>query len=259
MAKYDFAGKVAVVTGGAQGIGDGIVRKLLKDGMSVVVGDVDPEALDEASAELTPSGHWLGVRTDVACETDVRALMRAAVARFGRIDALINNAGIGSVRTPLEETTRTAWDRVMAVNLTGLFLCAREAAPELRRHHGAMVNIASTRALQSEPDTFAYSTSKGGVVALTHALAVSLGPAVRVNAICPGWIEVGDCRKTSARRPVVHGAADCSQHPAGRVGTPADIAELAAYLIAPESGFVTGQAFAVDGGMTIKMIYEPDP
>ena len=98
MAKYDFAGKVAVVTGGAQGIGDGIVRKLLKDGMSVVVGDVDPEALDEVSAELTPSGHWLGVLTDVACETDVRALMRAAVARFGRIDALINNAGIGSVR-----------------------------------------------------------------------------------------------------------------------------------------------------------------
>jgi NAD(P)-dependent dehydrogenase (short-subunit alcohol dehydrogenase family) len=259
MARYDFAGKVAVVTGGAQGIGDGIVRKLLGDGMSVAVGDADAEALDEASGVFSASGRWLGVRTDVAREDDVRALMRTAVARFGRIDALINNAGIGGFPAPLEETTLAAWERVMAVNLTGAFLCAREAAPELRRRNGAMVNIASTRALQSEPGTFAYSASKGGVVALTHALAVSLGPAVRVNAICPGWIEVGDCRKTSARRPVAHRTADRAQHPAGRVGTPADIAELAAYLIAPESGFVTGQAFAVDGGMTIKMIYEPDP
>ncbi len=258
MARYDFSGKVAVVTGGAQGIGSGIVRKFVDDGMSVVVGDIDGAALDEASAVFAASGRWHGIRTDVACEAEVRALLAAAVARFGRIDALVNNAGIGGARAPLEETTHAAWERVIAVNLTGAFLCAREAAPALRRTGGAIVNIASTRALQSEPDTFAYSASKGGIVALTHALAVSLGPAVRVNAICPGWIEVGDYRKLSEHRPVAHRPADRAQHPVGRVGTPADIAELAAYLIAPESGFVTGQAFAVDGGMTVKMIYEPD-
>ncbi len=255
MAKYDFTGKVAVVTGGAQGIGSGIARKLLDDGMAVMVGDTDAEALAEASAALGASGRWAGVRADVACEAEVRALMAAAVERFGRIDALVNNAGINSAGSALEETTLAAWERVIAVNLTGQFLCAREAAPELRRRGGAIVNIASTRALQSEPGTFAYSASKGGVVALTHALAVSLGPAVRVNAICPGWIEVGDCQRAARRRPVAHSAADRAQHPAGRVGTPADIAELAAYLLAPESGFVTGQAFTVDGGMTKKMIY----
>lgn len=257
MAKYDFGGKVAVVTGGAQGIGSGIVRKLLGDGMAVVVGDADDEALAEASTALAASGRWFGVRADVACEADVQTLMAAAVAHFGRIDTLVNNAGLMGPQTTLEETSITAWERVLAVNLTGAFLCAREAAPELRRHAGAIVNIASTRALQSEANTFAYSASKGGVVALTHALAVSLGPEVRVNAICPGWIEVGDCRKTSTQRTVTHSTADRVQHPVGRVGVPADIAELAAYLVAPESGFVTGQVFVVDGGMTRKMIYEP--
>ncbi len=257
MARYDFAGRVAVVTGGAQGIGSGIARRFLEDGMTVVAADTDAEALAEASDALGSCGRWVGVRADVACEADVRALMAAAVARCGRIDALVNNAGIMGPQTALEETDLAAWDRVLAVNLTAHFLCAREAAPVLRRCGGAIVNIASTRALQSEANTFAYSASKGGVVALTHALAVSLGPEVRVNAICPGWIEVGDCRKAAARRPATHSEADRAQHPAGRVGVPADIAELAAYLVAPESGFVTGQAFVVDGGMTRKMIYVP--
>jgi NAD(P)-dependent dehydrogenase (short-subunit alcohol dehydrogenase family) len=156
---------------------------------------------------------------------------------------------------PVTKLTLAAWNRTLAVNLTGAFLMAKHAAPHLRRARGAIVNIASTRALQSEPDTEAYSATKGGIVALTHALAVSLGPDVRVNCVSPGWIDVSGRQKTRKRRQARLSRADHLQHPAGRVGTPEDVAALVAYLLADEAGFVTGQNFVCDGGMTRKMIY----
>ena len=136
------------------------------------------------------------------------------------------------------------WNRRIGVNLTGPFLMAKHAAPHLRRSRGAIVNIASTRALQSEPDTEPYAASKAGLVGLTHALAMSLGPDVRVNCISPGWIAHQRVRKK-----------DHAQHPVGRVGRDEDVAELVAYLISDAAGFVTGQNFVIDGGMTKKMIY----
>ena len=150
------------------------------------------------------------------------------------------------VRKKLADLTLAEWSLVLATNLTSTFLLARATADLLAAAGGAIVTIASTRARMSEPDTESYAASKGGLVALTHALAVSLGPAVRANAILPGWIDV----RGEALRPVDH-----AQHPAGRVGTPADIAAMAAWLLGPESGFVTGAAFVADGGMTRKMIY----
>jgi NAD(P)-dependent dehydrogenase (short-subunit alcohol dehydrogenase family) len=181
--------------------------------------------------------------------------MDETVRAFKGLGALINNAGISRFKS-LEGTTLADWQAVIGTNLTGAFLCSKYAAPHLRERGGAIVNIASTRALMSEADTEAYAASKGGIVALTHALAVSLGPAVRVNCISPGWIETGEWEKKSARRAPRHSERDRLQHPAGRVGVPEDIAALVDYLISPEAGFITGANFVVDGGMTRKMIYE---
>jgi NAD(P)-dependent dehydrogenase (short-subunit alcohol dehydrogenase family) len=245
--------KVAFITGGAQGIGQAIAERFLQDDLCVVLADSDVEAGEETARRLADIGPVRFIRTDVADESQVRHAVEETVREFGHLDILVNNAGIGHT-VPLTELSLADWNRVLGVNLTGAFLCARHAAPHLRASGGTIVNIASTRALQSEPDTEAYSASKGGLVALTHALAMSLAPEVRVNCVSPGWIDVSGWKK-SAATPAVLTEADHRQHPAGRVGTPEDVAALVAFLAAPESGFVTGANFVVDGGMTRKMIY----
>lgn len=244
----------AIVTGGAQGIGKATAKRLLEKGMNVVIADVDEEAGKETTREYDRLGNIRFIPCDVSNDAQVRRLIDGTVEEFHGIDALVNNAGISRFK-PLDEAALEDWNAVIGTNLTGTFLCSKYAAPYLRVARGAIVNIASTRALMSEPNTEAYAASKGGIVALTHALAVSLGPHVRVNCICPGWIEVGNWKKTSARTMPRHTEQDRLQHPAGRVGVPNDIAALVDYLISPEAGFITGANFVVDGGMTRKMIY----
>ncbi|OGV67120.1 MAG: oxidoreductase [Lentisphaerae bacterium RIFOXYC12_FULL_60_16] len=248
--------RTAMVTGGAQGIGFCISRTLLKDGWSVVMADIDAEAGSEAVARLRRGGPVAFVPTDVADDDSVKRAVQEMVRRFGRIDAVINNAGISApYNGPVEKVTPDQWNRILGVNLTGTFLTTRHAASYLRKARGSIVNIASTRALQSEPNSEAYAASKGGLLALTHALAVSLGPAIRVNAICPGWIDVTGLKKRSLRRPATLSRADHAQHPVGRVGVPEDIAAAVRFLVGPESGFITGQNLVIDGGMTRRMIY----
>lgn len=249
------APKTAIITGAGQGIGRATARHLLGCGYAVVIAEVDAEAGRETEREYAALGRVRFVPCDVAREDQVRALIDAAVAEFGGVDVLVNNAAV-SRRKPLAELGLEEWNAVLGVNLTGPMLCARYAAPYLKTAGGAMVNIASTRALMSEPHTEAYAASKGGLTALTHALALSLGPEIRVNCICPGWIETGDWKKRSRRREPEHSERDRSQHPAGRVGRPEDIAALVAFLVSEKAGFITGANFVVDGGMTRKMIYE---
>ncbi len=230
------SGEVALVTGAAHGIGLAVARRLVADGWRVVAAD-----RDEAPGQdgLRP------VVADVSSEAEVISLVGDIRAREGRLDALVSNAGIMR-RKPLRDLSLADWSAVIGTNLTATYLLVRAAEDLLRAAHGSVVTIASTRARMSEPNTESYAASKGGLVALTHALAVSLGPDVRVNCISPGWIDVAG----EALRPEDH-----AQHPAGRVGRPQDIAALAAFLLGGESGFVTGAEFVVDGGMTRKMIY----
>jgi NAD(P)-dependent dehydrogenase (short-subunit alcohol dehydrogenase family) len=229
--------RIALVTGGARGIGAAIAGRLARDGYGVVVADID------AGGAAPAGGRY--AQCDVADEASVRALLDSVRAMEGRLDALVCNAGI-NIRKPIAALSLAEWSRVIGTNLTSTFLLTRAAESLLRAAKGAVVTIASSRARMSEADTEAYAASKGGLVALTHALAISLGPDVRVNCISPGWIFT----KGEPPRPEDH-----AFHPVGRVGTPEDVAALAAFLLGPESGFITGAEFVVDGGVTRKMIY----
>jgi NAD(P)-dependent dehydrogenase (short-subunit alcohol dehydrogenase family) len=226
---------VALVTGGARGIGGAIASHLHANRWQVVVADRDPAPIGRS------------VICDVSDETAVTALIDGIRATETRLDALICNAGFG-IRKPIADLTLAEWSSVLATNLTSTFLLVRAAEFLLRDTNGAIVTIASTRAHMSEPNTEAYSASKGGLVALTHALAISLGPRIRVNCISPGWI------LTKGPTPTHEESAF---HPAGRVGSPEDVAALAAFLVGRDSGFITGAEFVLDGGVTRKMIY-PD-
>jgi NAD(P)-dependent dehydrogenase (short-subunit alcohol dehydrogenase family) len=246
-----------LVTGAGQGIGKGITRTLLQAGTQVLLAELDEEAGRRTEQEYAAVGRCHFVRTDVSDESSVAAAIQQCLATFGRLDGLVNNAGIANpLSGPVEGLSLADWNRVIGTNLTGLFLCSKHAAPELRRRRGAIVNISSTRALQSERNSEAYAAAKGGVVALTHALAISLGPEVRVNCISPGWIDVSAWKKQPAPQGSGLGERDHAQHPVGRVGRPEDIAALALFLLGSGAGFITGQNFVVDGGMTRKMIYE---
>jgi hypothetical protein len=229
--------RIALVTGGAHGIGAAIAARLASDGFLPVVADIDP------SGTPPPGGRY--VHCDVSDEASVRSLVDRVRVSEGRLDALVCNAGI-NIRKPIATLSLAEWSRVIGTNLTSTFLLTRAAEPLLRAAKGAVVTIASSRARMSEQDTEAYAASKGGLVALTHALAISLGPDVRVNCISPGWIYT----KGDPPRPEDH-----AFHPVGRVGTPEDIAALTAFLVGPESGFITGAEFVIDGGVTRKMIY----
>jgi len=222
--------KKAIITGGAGLIGSGLCTALLAQGWQVASFDLEPG----------PEG-----AQSVICDVSEEASVAAAFAELGwdELDLLVNNAGIASPdRGPMAELSLAEWRRVTDSHLTGAFLMSRAAIP-LLNEGGGVIHMVSTRAFMSEPNTEAYAASKGALVALTHAMAISLGPKIRVNAVAPGWISDGEDLSEE----------DHAQHPVGRVGRADDIAGAVLYLA--EAGFVTGQVLTVDGGMTRKMIY----
>ena len=235
---------VALVTGGARGVGRGIAHCLLNAGWRVIVADV----LKAESEALLPTNKIEYICTDISNEEQVAKLFVHIMSVYGNLNGVVNNAAIANPYTGAVETLALEeWQRFINTNLTGTFLVGRAAIPLLRATRGAIVNIASTRWQQSEPHCEAYAATKGGVVAMTHALALSLSGQVRVNCISPGWIATDH----SSLSPNDH-----QQHPAGRVGKPEDIGNMVEFLLSEKSGFITGQNFIIDGGMTKKMIYD---
>lgn len=244
----ELKGRVVVITGAANGIGRSLAVEYAKRGAALALLDKDKLGLYETGKLLKEGSMSIERVLDLQEAELIPLVFQSILEHFQKMDILINNAGFG-ITKPLFELELEQWDSVINTNLRATFLCTREAAKSMKDRGGSVVNIASTRALMSEPNTEAYAASKGGVLALTHAMAISLGPyKIRVNAISPGWIETkyyGDLR------PIDH-----EQHPSGRVGRPEDIARACLYLTHPENDFITGTNLIIDGGMTKRMIYE---
>lgn len=246
-----------IITGGAQGIGKITTLALLKENYSVSVFDQDKEALEEMKQELkleVKSENCSFHLVDVSNECAVISAINESLKVFGSIYGIVNNAAI-SINKPIGELTLAEWNEVIGTNLTGAFLCSKYALPYLKETNGCIINMASTRAFQSESDTEAYSASKGGIFAFTHALAMSAAPHVRVNCISPGWIDVSGVKKTSKAQQYHLKQSDHKQHPAGRVGNAKDIARTILFLLDERNDFITAQNFVIDGGMTRKMVY----
>lgn len=246
--------KTAIITGGGQGIGSVTAKELIKENFQVAILEIDREAGEEIAGEIDLPGQFLFVETDISNELMVKDAIRKIIEKFDSVDVLINNAAI-AINKPFEQLKLEEWDRVIQTNLTGAFLSTKYALPHLKKAKGSIINLCSIRAFMSEPNTEAYSASKGGIFALTHALAMSLGPEIRVNCISPGWIDVIPYQKRGNRKKVQLSSEDHRQHPAGRVGKPEDISSAIRFLIDVKNRFITGQNFIIDGGMTRKMIY----
>ena len=242
-------GKVAVITGGAAGIGFAYARRFLAEGARVVVADIaDPGA---AVDKLDRAGRALGVRTDVSDATSVHAMVEAARARFGRIDILVNNAAVFATLTPqrFDEIPEAEWDRVMAVNVKGVWNCARAVVPAMRAQGGGrIVNVASAIVAKGTALLMHYVTSKGAVVAMTRALAREFGPdRITVNAVAPGLI-LSDSVQANPDITGFQEAAVMQARSLKRDAFPDDVEGTVVFLASDDSAFMSGQTLIVDGG-----------
>jgi len=244
------AGRAAIITGAASGIGRAIAERFAGEGAAVLIADVQRDAGEAVATAIRAAGGQAEfVATDVTAEADVRAMVDAAVVRFGRLDIVVNNAGIGRF-VPFEQLEPGDWDRVFAVNLRAAYLGCRHALPHLRRTgRGVILNVASQSGLQSQAMNEAYCASKAGVILLTRSLARELAPeGIRVNCICPGGTDTPLLRAFS--RTIRSADSTASRPPLGRFARPDEIAAAALFLVSDEASYVTGVALPVDGGAT---------
>ena len=247
------------MTGGGSGIGSAVARRLAGDGYGVIVTGRRAEACNAVVGELEAAGHEaLAVAADVGDPADAGRVLAAAVERFGGVDVLVSNAGIGDAAPVLEETPE-GWDRVMRTNLTGAFLMARAALPTLIERRGSVVTISSVNGVLAGPGWAAYCTSKAGLIMLTRTLANDYGPqGVRANCVCPGWVRTPmadfDMDEVARMHGVDREAAyrlTHAENPLRRPGEPEEVASVVAFLSGPDAAYVNGATVPVDGGTSI--------
>jgi len=250
--RFDFTDKRVLVTGGARGIGRGAVAAFLEAGARVAVNGRTAESTAAGIAALGKGARLLAVPGDVATAAGCAALVGAAVEGLGGLDVLVNSAGVAK-DGPIEEFDEAAWDAMLDVNLKGTFFCIRAALAALRASRGNIVNVASDAGLIGERGLAVYCASKGGVVNLTRALALELAPEVRVNCVCPGYVDTDMVRRDGIEQAADPAAAEravIDYAPLKRMATPGEIATAIAYLASDDARFVTGAAFQIDGGST---------
>jgi len=244
--------RVALVTGGAYGIGRGIVQEFANKGETVVLADRDDERGAALEASLRKSGtQALFVHADIRIESEVEAMMVRTGEAFGRLDVLCNNAGIERYRTA-DEYTIEDWNAISETNLRGAFLCTKYAYPLLKKSKGCIVNISSVQAFANEPKISAYAASKAGLLGLTRGMALDFAPdGVRVNAVCPGAIQTGMMEPFIKDQPDSAEAVKAIGRtiPLGRVGQPEDIAQAVYFLASSAAAYITGVSLVVDGGL----------
>jgi NAD(P)-dependent dehydrogenase (short-subunit alcohol dehydrogenase family) len=249
----DYTGKVALVTGAAAGMGLATARAFAESGAAVVLSDIDERAVTSAADALVKAGHAaLGVRCDVSDDVSVAALVERTLAEFGRLDAAFNNAGVMARISPVAETSADEWERVIGINLRGVWNCMRyELRVMQRQRSGVIVNNASVGALTGNPGIASYIAAKHGVIGLTRTAALEyVKYGIRVNAVNPGLID------TQIARDVVSGDqqayAELAENvPIGRAGRPEEIASAVLWLCSPAASYVIGHGLTVDGGMTV--------
>jgi len=253
----DLSGQVAVITGGAMGIGGGTARRLAADGASVLIADINGEAAEQNAARIREAGGTAeAITADVSKSADIHRAIDTAVERWGKLTILVNNAfGVAAMaKGTALEVEEDDWDRGFAVLVKALFIGAKHAVPLMQAAGGgSIINISSVHGLLAAPRALVYDTGKAAVIGLTRQLAVDFGPlGIRVNAICPGHIVTEHMERQWAENPEGLRFFD-QQYPVRRTGTPADIAAAIAFLCSQDASFITGQALTVDGGLTIQL------